>query len=126
VKKCNSSRTSKWTSILHTPSNSPSKPPLLEALHYPLQTVGPTILFFLPLLIPSLSPFRKAATATASSARAQARLPAHIRPHRRTIFVAWVRYVSGIHPGYSCKEGGRVEDGLLLEFPCTPTRTRSV
>jgi hypothetical protein len=34
--------------------------------------------------------------------------------------------VSGIHPGYSCKEGGRVEDGLLLEFPCTPTRTRSV
>jgi hypothetical protein len=34
--------------------------------------------------------------------------------------------VSGILPGYSCKEGGRVEDGLLLEFPCTPTRTRSV
>jgi hypothetical protein len=34
--------------------------------------------------------------------------------------------VSGIHPGYSCKEGGRVEDGLLLEFPCSPTRTRSV
>jgi hypothetical protein len=34
--------------------------------------------------------------------------------------------LSGIHPGYSCKEGGRVEDGLLLEFPCTPTRTRSV
>jgi hypothetical protein len=33
------------------------------------------------------------------------------------------RRVSGIHPGYSCKEGGRVEDGLLLEFPCTPTRT---
>jgi hypothetical protein len=34
--------------------------------------------------------------------------------------------VSGILPGYSCKEGRRVEDGLLLEFPCTPTRTRSV
>jgi hypothetical protein len=34
--------------------------------------------------------------------------------------------LSGIHPRYSCKEGGRVEDGLLLEFPCTPTRTRSV
>jgi hypothetical protein len=34
--------------------------------------------------------------------------------------------VSGIHPGYSCKEGRRVEDGLLLEFPCTPTRTHSV
>jgi hypothetical protein len=34
--------------------------------------------------------------------------------------------VSGIHPGYSCKEGGRVEDRLLLEFPCTPTRTRFV
>jgi hypothetical protein len=34
--------------------------------------------------------------------------------------------VSGILPGYSCKEGGRVEDGLLLEFPCTSTRTRSV
>jgi hypothetical protein len=34
--------------------------------------------------------------------------------------------LSGILPGYSCKEGGRVEDGLLLEFPCTPTRTRSV
>jgi hypothetical protein len=36
------------------------------------------------------------------------------------------RSLSGILPGYSCKEGGRVEDGLLLEFPCTPTRTRSV
>jgi hypothetical protein len=34
--------------------------------------------------------------------------------------------MSGIHSGYSCKEGGRVEDGLLLEFPCIPTRTRSV
>jgi hypothetical protein len=34
--------------------------------------------------------------------------------------------VSGIHPGYSCKEGGRVEDRFLLEFPCTPTRTPSV
>jgi hypothetical protein len=34
--------------------------------------------------------------------------------------------VLGIHPGYSCKEEGRVEDGLLLEFPCTPNRTRSV
>jgi hypothetical protein len=34
--------------------------------------------------------------------------------------------VSGILPGYSCKEGGRVEDGLLLEFPCTSTRTCSV
>jgi hypothetical protein len=36
------------------------------------------------------------------------------------------RTLSGIHPGYSCKERGRVEDGLLLEFLCTPTRTRSV
>jgi hypothetical protein len=34
--------------------------------------------------------------------------------------------VSGIHPGYSCKEGRIVEDGLLVEFPGTPTRTRSV
>jgi hypothetical protein len=34
--------------------------------------------------------------------------------------------LSGILPGYSCKEEGRVEDGFLLEFPCTPTRTRSV
>jgi hypothetical protein len=34
--------------------------------------------------------------------------------------------LSGIHPGYSCKEGRIVEDGLLVEFPCTPTRTRSV
>jgi hypothetical protein len=34
--------------------------------------------------------------------------------------------VSGILPGYSCKEGRIVEDGLLVEFPCTPTRTRSV
>jgi hypothetical protein len=34
--------------------------------------------------------------------------------------------MSGIHPGYSCKEGRRVEDELLVEFPCTPTRTRSV
>jgi hypothetical protein len=37
-----------------------------------------------------------------------------------------VRLLSGIHPGYSCKEGRIVEDGLLVEFPCTPTRTRSV
>jgi hypothetical protein len=36
------------------------------------------------------------------------------------------RPLSGIHPGYSCKEGGRVEDRFLLEFPCTPTRTHSV
>jgi hypothetical protein len=34
--------------------------------------------------------------------------------------------LSGIHPRYSCKEGRRVEDKLLLEFPCTPTRTRSM
>jgi hypothetical protein len=34
--------------------------------------------------------------------------------------------LSGIHPGYSCKEGRRVEDGLLLEFPCTPTMTRTM
>jgi hypothetical protein len=34
--------------------------------------------------------------------------------------------VSVIHPGYSCKEGRKVEDRLLLEFPCTPTRTPSV
>jgi hypothetical protein len=34
--------------------------------------------------------------------------------------------LSGIHPGYSCKEGRIVEDGLLVEFPYTPTRTRSV
>jgi hypothetical protein len=37
-----------------------------------------------------------------------------------------VKPLSGILPGYSCKEGGRVEDELLLEFPYTPTRTRSV
>jgi hypothetical protein len=36
------------------------------------------------------------------------------------------RVLSGILPGYSCKEGRIVEDGLLVEFPCTPTRTRSV
>jgi hypothetical protein len=36
------------------------------------------------------------------------------------------RRVSGILPGYSCKEGRIVEGGLLVEFPCTPTRTRSV
>jgi hypothetical protein len=35
-------------------------------------------------------------------------------------------YLSGILPGYSCKEGRIVEDGLLVEFLCTPTRTRSV
>jgi hypothetical protein len=34
-----------------------------------------------------------------------------------------VKLLSGIHPGYSCKEGRIVEDGLLVEFPCTPTRT---
>jgi hypothetical protein len=34
--------------------------------------------------------------------------------------------LSGILPGYSCKEGRIVEDGLLIEFLCTPTRTRSV
>jgi hypothetical protein len=37
-----------------------------------------------------------------------------------------MKKVSGIHPGYSCKEGRRVEEGLLVEFRCTPTRTRSV
>jgi hypothetical protein len=42
------------------------------------------------------------------------------------IFVHELHALSGIHPGYSCKEGGKVEDGLLLEFPCTPTRSRSV
>jgi hypothetical protein len=36
------------------------------------------------------------------------------------------RWVSGILPGYSCKKGRIVEAGLLVEFPCTPTRTRSV
>jgi ribonuclease HI len=36
------------------------------------------------------------------------------------------RKLSGILPGYSCKEGRIVEDGLLVEFPCTPTRTRFV
>jgi hypothetical protein len=36
------------------------------------------------------------------------------------------KQLSGIHPRYSCKEGRRVEDELLLEFPCTPTRTRSM
>jgi hypothetical protein len=36
------------------------------------------------------------------------------------------KLLSGIHPGYSCKEGRRVEDGLLVEFPCTPTRTRAM
>jgi hypothetical protein len=34
--------------------------------------------------------------------------------------------LSGIHPGYSCKEGRKVEDRLLLEFPCNSTRTRSM
>jgi hypothetical protein len=37
-----------------------------------------------------------------------------------------ITVLSGIHPGYSCKEGRRVEDEFLLEFPYTPTRTRSV
>jgi hypothetical protein len=50
-------------------------------------------------------------------------LPLHLADSVRT----WLEHLlSGIHPGYSCKEGGRVEDGLLLEFPFTPTRTRSV
>jgi hypothetical protein len=32
--------------------------------------------------------------------------------------------LSGILPGYSYKEGRRVEDGLLLGLvPCNPTRT---
>jgi hypothetical protein len=48
-----------------------------------------------------------------------------IKPHW-ILFRKFFRVkLSGILPGYSCKEGGRVEDGLL-EFPCTPTRTRSV
>jgi hypothetical protein len=38
----------------------------------------------------------------------------------------WLNHLSGILPGYSCKEGRIVEDGLLVEFHCTPTRTRSV
>jgi hypothetical protein len=41
-------------------------------------------------------------------------------------YSAMLLVLSGILPGYSCKEGRIVEDGLLVEFPCTPTRTRSV
>jgi hypothetical protein len=45
-------------------------------------------------------------------------------PARAVVPVAEI--MSGIHPGYSCKEGRIVEDGLLVEFPCTTTRTRTV
>jgi hypothetical protein len=53
VQKPNSSRTSKQTSILHTPSNPPSHPPFFEALYFPLQNVGPTIFYFLFFSSPS-------------------------------------------------------------------------
>jgi hypothetical protein len=46
--------------------------------------------------------------------------------HRYSVGDGRTATVSGIHPGYSCKEGRIVEDRLLVEFPCTPTRTRSV
>jgi hypothetical protein len=50
---------------------------------------------------------------------------------RETGIMMWlgrmmVRQVSGILPGYSFKEGRIAEDGLLVEFPCTLTRTRSM
>jgi hypothetical protein len=60
------------------------------------------------------------------------------RVHKRAQRNPWWRptldvegAVSGIHPGYSCKKGRKVEDGLLLEIPvlllglalCNPTRT---
>jgi hypothetical protein len=41
VQKSISSRASKQASILHTPPNSPSHPPFLEALHSPLQMWTP-------------------------------------------------------------------------------------
>jgi hypothetical protein len=50
----------------------------------------------------------------------------HGSPPTRVLEVPVKWTLSGIHPGYSCKEGTIVEDGLLVEFPCTPTRTRSV
>jgi hypothetical protein len=43
------------------------------------------------------------------------------REHRRSIRSAGVGHTPRV-----CKEGGRVEGGILVEFPCTPTRTRSV
>jgi hypothetical protein len=53
--KTNSSRTSIWTFIFHTPPNSHSHPPFLEALHPPLQTWVPPLFFSPPLLL-SVSP----------------------------------------------------------------------
>jgi hypothetical protein len=53
-----------------------------------------------------------------------------LRHSKKYVFMGHRRFLSkklsGILPGYSCKEGRIVEDGLLVEFPCTPTRTRSV
>jgi hypothetical protein len=46
--------------------------------------------------------------------------------HRLTHATSGGARLSGILPGYSCKEGRRVEDRLLVEFPCTPTRTRAM
>jgi hypothetical protein len=64
--KTNSSRTSIWTFIFHTPPNSHSHPPFLEALHPPLQTWVPP-LFFPPPSAPLRLSSRLARTETAAT-----------------------------------------------------------
>jgi hypothetical protein len=57
VQKSNSSRTSKQTYILHTPSNSPFHPPFLEALYFPSKMWVPLFFIFFPSpLLPTRSP----------------------------------------------------------------------
>jgi hypothetical protein len=55
VEKPNSSRASKQTSIFHTPPNSPSHPPFLEALHSPSKSGTHHFFFFFLFSPPSLS-----------------------------------------------------------------------
>jgi hypothetical protein len=52
VEKPNSSRASKQTSIFHTPPNSPSHPPFLEALHSPSKSGTHHFFLFSPPLHP--------------------------------------------------------------------------
>jgi hypothetical protein len=81
----------------------------------PFAPVGPqVIMHFAPSICMIL---------TMSSSRPRWKLSVH---EVRTFTLQSSGVLSGIHPGYSCKEGRIVEDGLLVEFPCTPTRTRSV
>jgi hypothetical protein len=84
VQKSISSRASKQASILHTPPNSPSHPPFLEALHSPTNRGTHHFFYFFPfLLIPiSPAPLPASASAPVSPAANPPTTAASATPHR--------------------------------------------